>query len=79
MYGTRPQCKRRYQQAHCTPGRPDFNFNGGNFAKKSFPSKWDDEGKWLISSSCHEIKRKDVMTEMTPLGSSTTTRYNTTI
>ncbi|KAK8664464.1 hypothetical protein V6N13_084253 [Hibiscus sabdariffa] len=43
-----------------TPGRPVFSFSGGggggggNLARKSFPSKWDDAEKWLISSSCHE-------------------------
>ncbi|KAK8492803.1 hypothetical protein V6N11_065122 [Hibiscus sabdariffa] len=32
-----------------------------------------------MSSSCHEIKHKDVGTEMTPLGSSKTTRCHTPI
>ena len=42
-----------------TPGRPVFGFSSGspaNFPRKSFPSKWDDAEKWLISSSssCHD-------------------------
>ncbi|EOY27387.1 Remorin family protein [Theobroma cacao] len=46
--------QRRVLEAPSTPGRPVFSFSGGNFARKSFPSKWDDAEKWLISSSCHE-------------------------
>lgn len=41
-------------EAPPTPGRPIFSFSAGHLAKKSFPSKWDDAEKWLISSSCHE-------------------------
>lgn len=38
-----------------TPGRPVFCFTSvGSLSRKSFPSKWDDAEKWLISSSCHE-------------------------
>ncbi|XP_077239945.1 remorin family protein [Tasmannia lanceolata] len=37
-----------------TPGRPVFSFSVGNLSKKSFPSKWDNAEKWLISTSCHE-------------------------
>lgn len=44
----------RRVEAPPTPGRPVFSFSVGNLAKKSFPSKWDDAEKWLISSSCHE-------------------------
>ncbi|XVF74229.1 hypothetical protein PTKIN_Ptkin13bG0093600 [Pterospermum kingtungense] len=46
--------QRRVLEAPCTPGRPVFSFSGGNLARKSFPSKWDDAEKWLISSSCHD-------------------------
>ncbi|TYI59730.1 hypothetical protein E1A91_D10G058000v1 [Gossypium mustelinum] len=46
--------QRRVLETPCTPGRPVFSFSGGNLARKSFPSKWDDAEKWLISSSCHE-------------------------
>lgn len=46
--------QRRVFEAPSTPGRPVFSFNGGNLARKSVPSKWDDAEKWLISSSsCH--------------------------
>ncbi|XVF86987.1 hypothetical protein PTKIN_Ptkin18bG0084400 [Pterospermum kingtungense] len=46
--------QRRVYEAPSTPGRPVFSFSGGNLARKSFPSKWDDAEKWLISSSsCH--------------------------
>ncbi|KAF5207292.1 Remorin family protein [Thalictrum thalictroides] len=37
-----------------TPGRPVFSFSVGNLSRKTFPSKWDDAQKWLISSSCNE-------------------------
>ncbi|KAH0451987.1 hypothetical protein IEQ34_019286 [Dendrobium chrysotoxum] len=37
-----------------TPGRPVFSFSTGNLYRKSFPSKWDNAEKWLMSSSCHE-------------------------
>lgn len=42
-------------QAPSTPGRPVFSFSGGkNLSRRSFPSKWDDAEKWLMSSSsCH--------------------------
>ncbi|KAJ6342382.1 hypothetical protein OIU77_023526 [Salix suchowensis] len=43
----------RRLEAPPTPGRPVFSFSVGNLAKKSFPSKWDNAEKWLISSSCH--------------------------
>ncbi|KAF4399399.1 hypothetical protein G4B88_022482 [Cannabis sativa] len=45
--------QRRFE-APPTPGRPVFSFSAGNLSRKSFPSKWDDAEKWLISSSCHE-------------------------
>ncbi|XP_058108697.1 uncharacterized protein LOC131251773 [Magnolia sinica] len=46
----------RRLEAPSTPGRAVFSFNVGNLSRKSFPSKWDDAEKWLISSSssCHE-------------------------
>ncbi|PQP97845.1 uncharacterized protein Pyn_00368 [Prunus yedoensis var. nudiflora] len=44
----------RRLEAPPTPGRPVFSFSVGNFARKSFPSKWDDAEKWLISTSCHD-------------------------
>lgn len=44
----------RRLEAPSTPGRPVFSFSGGSHSRKSFPSKWDDAEKWLISSSCHE-------------------------
>ncbi|KAG0451690.1 hypothetical protein HPP92_026046 [Vanilla planifolia] len=34
-----------------TPGRPVFSFSAGNLYRKSVPSKWDDAGKWLMTSS----------------------------
>lgn len=38
-----------------TPGRPLFSFSSSkNLPRKSFPSKWDDAEKWLISTSCHD-------------------------
>jgi len=41
----------RRLEAPSTPGRPIFSFNSvGKFSRKSFPSKWDDAEKWLISS-----------------------------
>lgn len=42
-------------QAPSTPGRPVFGFSvGKNLSRRSFPSKWDDAEKWLMSSSsCH--------------------------
>ncbi|CAJ1976066.1 unnamed protein product [Sphenostylis stenocarpa] len=41
----------RRLEAPSTPGRPFFSFNSiGNLSRKSFPSKWDDAEKWLISS-----------------------------
>ncbi|KAF6139801.1 hypothetical protein GIB67_009648, partial [Kingdonia uniflora] len=46
--------QQRRLEAPSTPGRPVFSFNVGNLSRKSFPSKWDDAEKWLISSSCHE-------------------------
>ncbi|XP_068663260.1 uncharacterized protein [Aristolochia californica] len=45
---------KRFLQAPSTPGRPVFSFSVGNLSRKTFPSKWDDAEKWLISSSCHE-------------------------
>ncbi|CAK9164457.1 unnamed protein product [Ilex paraguariensis] len=47
---------KRNVEAPSTPGRPIFNFSvGNNLSRKSFPSKWDDAEKWLISgSSCHD-------------------------
>ncbi|XP_010273817.1 PREDICTED: uncharacterized protein LOC104609258 [Nelumbo nucifera] len=44
----------RRPDAPPTPGRPVFSFAVGNLSRKSFPSKWDDAEKWLISSSCHD-------------------------
>ncbi|XP_058079466.1 uncharacterized protein LOC131227690 [Magnolia sinica] len=41
-------------EAPTTPGRPVFSFNAGNLSRKSFPSKWDDAEKWVMSSSCNE-------------------------
>ncbi|GMN68796.1 hypothetical protein TIFTF001_037848 [Ficus carica] len=46
--------RRAAMEAPSTPGRPVFSFSSGNFSRKSFPSKWDDAEKWLISSSCHD-------------------------
>ncbi|RDX78868.1 hypothetical protein CR513_40786, partial [Mucuna pruriens] len=39
---------KRRLEAPSTPGRPV-----GSLSRKSFPSKWDDAEKWLISASCH--------------------------
>ncbi|XP_021902835.1 uncharacterized protein LOC110818321 isoform X1 [Carica papaya] len=44
----------RRMEAPSTPGRPVFSFNAGNLSRKSFPSKWDDAEKWVISNSCHD-------------------------
>ncbi|KAF8401166.1 hypothetical protein HHK36_014470 [Tetracentron sinense] len=44
----------RRLEAPSTPGRPVFSFSVANLPRRSFPSKWDDAEKWLISSSCHE-------------------------
>lgn len=54
----------RKLEAPSTPGRPLFSFSssssssssivGRNLPRKSFPSKWDDAEKWLISTSCHD-------------------------
>ncbi|XP_039041141.1 uncharacterized protein LOC120179678 [Hibiscus syriacus] len=43
--------KRGVFEAPSTPGRPVFRFSGGG-GRKSFPSKWDDAEKWIIS--CHD-------------------------
>ena len=41
----------RRLQAPSTPGRPIFGFNSvPNLSRKSFPSKWDDAEKWVVSS-----------------------------
>ncbi|KAH6788296.1 hypothetical protein C2S51_000040 [Perilla frutescens var. frutescens] len=46
---------RRNVEAPPTPGRPVFSFSNANFARKSFPSKWDDAEKWLVGgSSCND-------------------------
>ncbi|XP_022844417.1 uncharacterized protein LOC111367662 [Olea europaea var. sylvestris] len=46
---------KRNVEAPSTPGRPIFSFSSGNFRRKSFPSKWDDAEKWLVSgSSCQD-------------------------
>ncbi|KAI3455676.1 hypothetical protein Pfo_012339 [Paulownia fortunei] len=46
---------KRNVEAPPTPGRPIFSFSNANFSRKSFPSKWDDAEKWLVSgSSCHD-------------------------
>ncbi|CAA3008671.1 Hypothetical predicted protein [Olea europaea subsp. europaea] len=46
---------KRNVEAPPSPGRPTFSFNSGNFKRKSFPSKWDDAEKWIVSgSSCHD-------------------------
>ncbi|GAV65886.1 Remorin_C domain-containing protein [Cephalotus follicularis] len=44
----------RRVEAPPTPGRPIFSFSVGALSRKSFPSKWDDADKWLISTSCNE-------------------------
>ncbi|KAL3511562.1 hypothetical protein ACH5RR_024279 [Cinchona calisaya] len=41
--------KRNVVEAPPTPGRPIFSFSVGNLSRKSFPSKWEDAEKWLIS------------------------------
>ncbi|BAT98229.1 hypothetical protein VIGAN_09186900 [Vigna angularis var. angularis] len=45
--------QRRLLEAPSTPGRPVFTFSSG-LPRKSFPSKWDDAEKWLMSTSCHD-------------------------
>ncbi|KAL8466431.1 hypothetical protein ACS0TY_035502 [Phlomoides rotata] len=46
---------RRNVEAPPTPGRPTFSFSNSSLSRKSFPSKWDDAEKWLVSgSSCHD-------------------------
>lgn len=46
---------RRNVEAPPTPGRPVFSFSNANFARKSFPSKWDDAEKWILGgSSCSD-------------------------
>lgn len=45
--------QRRLLEAPSTPGRPVFSFSSG-LPRKSFPSKWDDAEKWLMSTSCHD-------------------------
>ncbi|PIN06718.1 hypothetical protein CDL12_20730 [Handroanthus impetiginosus] len=46
---------KRNIEAPSTPGRPIFSFSNGSFSRKSFPSKWDDAEKWLVSgSSCND-------------------------
>ncbi|CAI9757738.1 unnamed protein product [Fraxinus pennsylvanica] len=46
---------KRNVEAPSTPGRPIFSFSSGNFKRKSFPSKWEDAEKWLVSgSSCQD-------------------------
>ncbi|TKY64196.1 Remorin, C-terminal [Spatholobus suberectus] len=45
--------QRRTLEAPSTPGRPLFSFSSG-LPRKSFPSKWDDAEKWLMSTSCHD-------------------------
>ncbi|KAI4329027.1 hypothetical protein L6164_021334 [Bauhinia variegata] len=53
--GANSVTQRRSLEAPSTPGRPVFSFTsvGRSLSRKSFPSKWDDAEKWLISSSCH--------------------------
>ncbi|GMY34890.1 hypothetical protein FCV25MIE_30132 [Fagus crenata] len=47
--------EQRRVEAPPTPGRPVFSFSTvGNHSRKSFPSKWDDAEKWLMSTSCHD-------------------------
>ncbi|KAK9131546.1 hypothetical protein Sjap_012033 [Stephania japonica] len=59
MNSTTSMLQRRLE-APPTPGRPVFCFSGSYNnvpPRKSFPSKWDDAEKWLISSSsssCHD-------------------------
>lgn len=45
--------QRRLLDSPSTPGRPVFTFSSG-LPRKSFPSKWDDAEKWLMSTSCHD-------------------------
>ncbi|KAL2336345.1 hypothetical protein Fmac_010791 [Flemingia macrophylla] len=45
--------QRRLLESPSTPGRPHFTFSSG-LPRKSFPSKWDDAEKWLMSTSCHD-------------------------
>ncbi|KAJ8756162.1 hypothetical protein K2173_024709 [Erythroxylum novogranatense] len=52
---------RRFE-APPTPGRPVFSFSNGNLPRRSFPSKWDDAEKWLISSSCHDSPAHTIKT-----------------
>ena len=45
----------RRTEAPPTPGRPVFSFSvnssNSNMSRKSFPSKWDDAEKWVMSGS----------------------------
>ncbi|KAI4355360.1 hypothetical protein L6164_004141 [Bauhinia variegata] len=54
--GTNSVTLRRPVESPSTPGRPVFSFtsSGRSLSRKSFPSKWDDAEKWLISTSCHD-------------------------
>ncbi|XP_023889616.1 uncharacterized protein LOC112001670 [Quercus suber] len=53
--GVNSVTSQRRLEAPSTPGRPVFSFSTvGNHSRKSFPSKWDDAEKWLMSSSCHD-------------------------
>lgn len=45
--------QRKFLDSPSTPGRPLFSFSSG-LPRKSFPSKWDDAEKWLMSTSCHD-------------------------
>lgn len=59
-----------------TPGRPVFCFTSvGNLARKSFPSKWDDAEKWLISTSCHDSPAHTTTTTV-KVSSSETSKTN---
>ncbi|KAJ0977852.1 hypothetical protein J5N97_013326 [Dioscorea zingiberensis] len=114
--------QRRRIEAPSTPGRPLFRYSPGNTPRRSIPSKWDDDEKWLISTSSHEspphvermnsvppkhlepmkeafvyrnlycepmkdavtevaaeVHHRDIGTEMTPIGSSITSRCHTPI
>ncbi|KAL6004394.1 hypothetical protein ACLOJK_004947 [Asimina triloba] len=55
MIGSNSMQKRLAEQKRMesppTLGRPIFNFSAGNLSRKSFPSKWDDAEKWVLSSS----------------------------
>ncbi|XP_040998813.1 uncharacterized protein LOC121244681 isoform X2 [Juglans microcarpa x Juglans regia] len=44
----------RRVEAPSTPGRPVFSVSISDHLRKNFPSKWDNAGKWLVSSSCHD-------------------------